>query len=379
MRHLKFILLLVLLLSFVTDGSAQWRAWGGSGSFGRGDDQADAVLVFRFSVKTNNTGTSNNDQFIMPLTGAGINCVVDWGDGSALETVTASVKHTFLGGAGTYSISVTGTLKGWKFANGGDKLKMLDISDWGAFNMSVSQAFWGCSNLTVSATDAPIISTTSLSVVFTTCAKLVGLGDPVLWDVSSVTGFTSMFQQASLFNQDLDSWNMSSATSIAEMFLACPAMSYGFPSWTLTSLTNGALFLSGGTLPTSEYDDTLIGWAGNPNTPSGINIHFGGSQFTGDESDSGTTDGSGATAFKLNAAGENFLTSGVVIGDAVFNTTDGTWARVTNVDSNILLTLDTDIMDNSEDYDIYGSDAAISKSNLIIDDGWTITDGGVAP
>ena len=57
--------------------------------------------------------------------------------------------------------------------------------------------------------------------------------------------------------------------------------------------------------------------------------------------DSGTT--TGTTAFKLIQSGQNFLTT-VSIGDTVNNTTDSTVAIVTAVDSDILLSLDCDIM-----------------------------------
>ena len=65
--------------------------------------------------------------------------------------------------------------------------------------------------------------------------------------------------------------------------------------------------------------------------------------------ESGTTDG--VAANKLIQSGQNFLTT-VSIGMVVKNTNDTTWAKVTNVDSDIQLTLDTDIMVSGDDFEI---------------------------
>jgi hypothetical protein len=50
------------------------------------------------------------------------------------------------------------------FANAGDKLKILNISSWGALNITSNATFRGCTNLTCSATDAPKRTTTKFSV-----------------------------------------------------------------------------------------------------------------------------------------------------------------------------------------------------------------------
>lgn len=69
--------------------------------------------------------------------------------------------------------------------------------------------------------------------------------------------------------------------------------------------------------------------------------------------DSGTTDGA-TTADKLIQGGQNFITT-VSIGDLVSNTTDTSWAKVTAIDSDTQLSLDTDIMATGEDYVIYNA------------------------
>jgi PKD repeat protein len=103
-----------------------------------------APAGFAFTAKTDNTGVSTSTQFQLPLTtSTGLNIVVDWGDATT-STITshldAAVTHTYAS-AGTYSISITGTLPGFQFNNAGDKLKILNISNWGVLDITTNRAF----------------------------------------------------------------------------------------------------------------------------------------------------------------------------------------------------------------------------------------------
>ena len=80
--------------------------------------------------------------------------------------------------------------------------------------------------------------------------------------------------------------------------------------------------------------------------------------------DSGTDDA--GTANKLTETGQNFVTT-ILVGMIVHNTTDDTFANVTAVDSNTVLSLDVDIMANGEAYIIYKTPK--------LADGWVECDG----
>jgi hypothetical protein len=86
-----------------------------------------------------------------------------------------------------------------------------------------------------------------------------------------------------------------------------------------------------------------------------------------DTVDSGTT--SETTEDKLVEAGQNFETT-VSVGDIVLNTTDTTYATVTEVDSDTTLSLSADIMAESETYVIYSgtvsAERLISARNMMI-------------
>jgi hypothetical protein len=63
-------------------------------------------------------------------------------------------------------------------------------------------------------------------------------------------------------------------------------------------------------------------------------------------------DATGTTANKLVSSTATFVTDGVAVGDQVFNSTDETYAVVTNVDSETQLTLNKDIFVSGEAYTV---------------------------
>jgi len=79
---------------------------------------------------------------------------------------------------------------------------------------------------------------------------------------------------------------------------------------------------------------------------------------------------------KLIDAGQTFTSNNIE--DVIWNTTDGSWARITALDDANTLSLDTDIMDNADDYKLFSSDAAKAKADMILDKSTTIADGGDA-
>ena len=288
---------------------------------------------FVFTIDTENTssGSSLNTQFMMPLvSGGSYNATVNWGDGSS-DTITSynqqEVTHTYTS-AGQYEISIEGTLQGWQFNNAGDKLKMLDVKQWGVLDLSTNAAFYGCTNLDASATDAPTISTTSFSSMFLSCTNFNGeIGNWDIstvtnlyqcfynsftfnkslnsWDVSNVTTFYRTFRGAKSFDQDLNSWDTSNVETMYQMFYDCNQFNGDIYSWDTTNVenmqqmfyncdlfdqsladwiianvSNFTNFMQNATgLSTSNYDATLIAWAAGV-VDTGISINFGGSQFT---------------------------------------------------------------------------------------------------
>ena len=236
---------------------------------------------FEFTINTANTSTGSTaaDQFKLPLVSSlPLNAVVNWGDGSS-DTITvfnqAETTHTYAS-SGTYTVSITGDLSGWQFANSGDRLKILNIASWGIFNLNVAVAvFRGCTNLTCSATDAPLITTTSFNQLFDSCSNFNG--DISSWNVSLVTSFRQCFIFAVNFNQNIGSWNTSSVINMQEMFYAASAFNQNIGSWNVSNVTNFSGFMAAKTAANysaANLDSIYNGWSSRPVQPN-LNCSFG--------------------------------------------------------------------------------------------------------
>jgi surface protein len=242
-----------------------------------------APPAFAFTVKTDNTGVSTSTQFQLPLTtSTGLNIVVDWGDATT-STITShldvNTKHGYPS-AGTYSISITGTLPGFQFNNAGDKLKILNISSWGVLDITTNSAFRGCTNLTCSATDAPTITTTDLTQTFANCTNFnSNIGN---WDVSAVNNMEGMFILATAFNQDISTWDTSTVNNMVSMFQGATAFDQNLGSWDVANVTNFVNFMRGktaATFSTANLDAIYNGWSASGVQPN-CNINFQGAQYT---------------------------------------------------------------------------------------------------
>ena len=106
--------------------------------------------------KTEWQTTAPNETITLPTVSGGVfNATVDWGDGNTSTLTTYNDPdriHTYTT-PGTYQIEIKGECPSWSFNNGGDRLKLKKIINWGdssAFGgfSSLSGGFYGCSNLT---------------------------------------------------------------------------------------------------------------------------------------------------------------------------------------------------------------------------------------
>lgn len=253
------------------------------------------------------TGSSGSNQIKLPLIASGnYNFVVDWGDGSS-NTITswnqAEVTHTYATG-GVKNLSIAGTIKGWQFANSGDRLKLTDISAWGPLQLGNDGAyFWGAANLNLTATDGPDLSATNnLSNIFLNATSLnadlsgwdvsavntmTGAfrgasafnGDVTGWDVGAVTTMNGMFRGASAFNQDISGWDVSSVTNLTSMFNGATAFDQNLGSWDVTSVLDmPSMFASAG-VSRANYDALLIGWSAQ-DVEQDVEFDAGDSKYT---------------------------------------------------------------------------------------------------
>ena len=229
--------------------------------------------TFEFTVKTDNAGVSTSTQFKLPLVNSlPLYAVVDWGDGSS-DTITVfnqpEITHTYNTTTTTeFTISITGNLSGWQFGGGGDRLKMLNVSQWAGLTISINFGFWGCENMTCTATDAPLITSTSLFRYFENCTNFNGaIGN---WDVSNVTSMTFMFSNNLSFNQDISPWITSSVESMASMFSGAILFNQNIGSWSTLNVTRMENMFSNATAFNNNGSDDIDNWRFS--TTSNINM-----------------------------------------------------------------------------------------------------------
>jgi surface protein len=154
--------------------------------------------------------------------------VATFNDLSGAETIT-------LPSSGIYDLEVSAKeVNGFNriaFNNGGDKLKITDIIQWGTIVWSsFRDAFYACRNLIVNATDIPDLSQVNdLSSIFrySTSAN----PDVSNWDLSSVTNMSNMFRDASSANPDVSNWTFFNTTDISGMFRGASSANPNARDW----------------------------------------------------------------------------------------------------------------------------------------------------
>ena len=260
---------------------ASFRRGGGGGAIVNPD--------FVIEVDTTQAGSAS-DTIILALTSGGtFDGTIDWGDASTSDLTYANREHTYASG-GTYTITISGdTFEGWQVANSGDKMKFMDIQNWGFFTIANQRAFDYCENLDVTATDTPTITATSFYCVFRNCDALT-TPDFSNWDTSTVTNMHSAFWKCDLFNGNIEGWVHSNVTTVSRMFLDNTSFNQDLSSWDVSGVTNWNEFMRNA----DAFDSSMDGWT----VQSSFNeLAFGlMANFTGTGLDSWDT--SGMTNFK---------------------------------------------------------------------------------
>jgi surface protein len=159
-------------------------------------------------VDTTLPGSPSN-QMDLPMIAA---VEVDWGDGNVDNTNS----HVYTV-SGQYTITITdpATVTGFRFANGGDKDKLIDVTSCNNLTVDNNAMFQGCSNLTWTATNAPIIAATDIGNMFSSNSSFNGNLDS--WDTSSVQSFAACFSDSDSLDHYM-AWDLSSATNTSFMY-----------------------------------------------------------------------------------------------------------------------------------------------------------------
>jgi surface protein len=124
--------------------------------------------------------------------------------------------------------------------NGTDKSRLTDVKEWGGVAWtSMQNSFRGCNNLNITATDIPnLAGVANMNRMFSNCSILNGPTNINSWNTSIVTNMTTMFFNASAFNQNISSWNTSAVTNMSSMFFNASAFNQNISSWNTSAVTN---------------------------------------------------------------------------------------------------------------------------------------------
>lgn len=205
---------------------------------------------------------SANTTITLPVSGTGLNITVDWGDGTAVQTVTTELPtHTYTN-SGVYYITIQGKCPVYGY----NTTKSVSTSSpyythtqyltgvrrWGELG-ATSYGFVGCSNLTYvlgEATSNTFSNVTTMKNMFAGCTSLNNIElnnfntnnvtemqnmfyncislesiDLGKFNTSSVTNFFAMFQGcSSLKNLDVSTFDFSNATNLSFLFTDCTAL-----------------------------------------------------------------------------------------------------------------------------------------------------------
>ena len=141
--------------------------------------------------------------FTIPAADLGTyNATVDWGDSSS-DTITAyddaDLAHIYAG-AGTYEVEITGSFPSIYFNDGGDKDKVVAITDWGDAGdfdgfTSLFHSFHGCTSLVTLASGGILAPTaTSFRYCFYGCSSLSAIPSGLFDTCTAADTFNTCFR-----------------------------------------------------------------------------------------------------------------------------------------------------------------------------------------
>jgi hypothetical protein len=246
---------------------------------------APVINEFMFTIKTDNSGVSANNQFTFPFNASDlvnpVSCFIYWGDGNVTySSSNIDITHTY-SAIGTYQISVSGTLPSIYFNGSGDCLKVLSIDNWGNINWkSFQNSFYGCANMVANYSDIPnTVNVENFAYAFAVCSLWNGNLNNM--NVSNGKYFNSMFSLASIYNQPMNLWDMRKAETFYYMFFNAFALNQDISDWDIVNVANGDQFMGGKSIEfnTSYLDLIYNKWSLLGLEPN-VLMNFGSIKYT---------------------------------------------------------------------------------------------------
>ncbi|MGV8161939.1 MAG: BspA family leucine-rich repeat surface protein [Candidatus Nanoarchaeia archaeon] len=207
-------------------------------------------VPFIASWNTSMAGSASNT-VVLPVTGGSY--LVDWGDGNSSYNASTHVYSS----SGLYNISLYNiNMAGFRFNNGGDRLKIIDIYQWGELYVGNGNGyFYGCSNMDfVGSDNLDLTGTTNLLYMFLGATNFNG--NISGWDTGNVTIMAYMFGNAVNFNQNLSGWNTGNVTIMYYMFLSATNFNGSISGWDTGKVTSMQSMFQSAT----NFNQNISGW-----------------------------------------------------------------------------------------------------------------------
>ncbi len=213
-------------------------------------------MVFTYTI----TSTNVNKATQLPLYGE-VDCTVNWGDGSDVETITSTQpSHTYTT-TGEYDITIKGkvtALYSSGISSSSSPLPITEVKQWGNTGLTDMQyAFYYCSNLVSVPSLEGFSEVTSFARVFYYCSKLKAA--PSFKNCTAATSFQYAF------------YNCTALTTIPDgIFTNCSSVTnfgYLFQNCAITSLPNG---MFEGCTSATNYQNAFYGCSSLKSVPDDL-------------------------------------------------------------------------------------------------------------
>jgi surface protein len=163
------------------------------------------------------------------------------------------------------------------------KTKLRSIDQWGTIGWtSMENAFNGCTNLVVTATDAPDLSgVTSLKGMF----RETGLTTENFnhWDVSTITNMYETFAYCPNFNGEISEWEVDNVTNMTYMFRCLSYYENPFAGdlsgWNIGQVTSMSSMLDYSGLSQESVDAMLLAWSQLPVLQENVSLGLAGLNY----------------------------------------------------------------------------------------------------
>ncbi|WP_431121591.1 BspA family leucine-rich repeat surface protein [Flagellimonas flava] len=195
--------------------------------------------------------------FVGTAEGGLYNYKIEWGDGTVEDKVGSDPPSHQFGNAGTFTIAINGQFPGFVMANSpASASKLTSMEQWGTNTWTdLAGAFYGCVNMEYKATDAPdLTQVTDLTSMFEDATSFNA--DLDNWNVENITNMKDMFSGTSLFNGDISNWDVSKVENMSYMFDEAISFNQDVGDWVVIAVTNMSFMFYGA----EAFDQDLNDW-----------------------------------------------------------------------------------------------------------------------